>query len=1027
MWHQQLMKKIIANDSALAHVPVVQSFNATLCPAIMRQFADVPALGGDPNAQNPWDMTALADGRRTFTLEARQRFSVAYPDQSLAAHLINGVFAGYRLAGYFPQYFQWGERLWRIWTLGFVLHDYGKAVGREFSSANLPAARETCRKLGEILSFQEFFPEWMAYLDEVLFLAQNTQTVVGAVLSVRGFDLQMHPATLNPLRMLASFDDILLHVEDPREVAHAAASGRNTFVNLREKLDNLFPPGQAPVLAYHQVAEVRGLLTNVIHNAIQGVFARSDYLPYLYFANGVVYLRIGEAPPVIGKSQIAEATWRAIVKAVTAKPAIFLQRSNVGIKVASPLYEFLDSRGMAEAGRTYAAAITNGKTPERLAKYGKTAISLENLASDVRCDRLAEFLQFFKRNVIEKYYPDAQGMTEILLEQLRLTGLVSKEEAERQGGGVGYGWFYVAAVYFARNGSIQPEQVDDLLRQIASDTLSRLDAEKRFETLRVAVEDYVMRAVSFSGMADDGVAVRRALEQEFSHYLTDKAMNRWVCSLCSSPYSSEEQTETVVLFKPQQYSAKNRLGGSRVKRGICPICSLEMLLRQAHQEASNGKFQDMKAINLAVYPSYFFTPETAQLVKECVQGLRDLNLNWGAESLLATLRHASNDGSLSLDALLEYQKFLADVEDNDAPRRRRTIRPSYSTHEFNGFALFSVLPEKHDPTDTDSWILPAFYALAMPLLLNVKVVASGSFVPLYSSATELTATTVLDGPYAAIRLALQMGGAAALNDQFRVGSLRATLKRLLSFYDLHTSVFGENFDAHWGQLSAVVRDVLTDPYYVFSYYDRKKRGGAAAEKNGAKGQSSRNGADGSHEGVSPWDQRKYLDIYGSLGGAPDMGTVGDLVTSYARFYRAQSDKLSSAYSVLKPLATAIDVTVNSYPAISDDDLVETISGNINDLIERVRDRQADGWDPIITNKELGSGGERLELSRQAIHEFAALFVRQLFLRECDGDRAILRERANQLRSAARFYYLTHFTPRALSSSGGAPTSNSSND
>lgn len=154
-----------------------------------------------------------------------------------------------------------------------------------------------------------------------------------------------------------------------------------------------------------------------------------------------------------------------------------------------------------------------------------------------------------------------------------------------------------------------------------------------------------------------------------------------------------------------------------------------------------------------------------------------------------------------------------------------------------------------------------------------------------------------------------------------------------------------------------------------------------------------------------------------------MGVIGTLVESYARFYRAQSDKLASAYSVLKPLATAIDLTVNSAPNMDADDLVEVISGSMHDLMERIRDHQADGWDPVLTNRELGDGGTRLDLSRHFIHLFAETFVNELFIGECDSDRAVLRERANQLRSAARFYYLTHFTPRAMARTAESPASN----
>ncbi len=564
-----------------------------------------------------------------------------------------------------------------------------------------------------------------------------------------------------------------------------------------------------------------------------------------------------------------------------------------------------------------------------------------------------------------------------------------------------------------------PEELPALFDRLTQATLAHLRAqgaiEERNTKLRDAFMAYVARALDLDGVGSAEAQTRTLLEAEWSRYVNGKATNRATCSLCSSPFEGEEQTETVVLFKPQQYSAKNRLGGLRVKRSICPICTIEMLLRQAQQEAPSGKFQDQKAIYLALYPSYFFTPETAQLVKECVARLDDLNLNWGKESLLAMLRGAGDDGSLLIEGLLDFEHFLAD--DEEASRRRHTLRPAYSTHEFSGFALLSLLPQNYrDPTDTDAWILPAFYALALPLLLNVKTVASTSFVPLYSSASTLIPTAVLDGAHPALRLALSLDRDIATSDQVRVGRLKESLRRLLAFYDLHTDVFAENFDHHWGQLGAVVRDVITDPYSVFTYYDRKRRGGASKTKRGTKGGASANGGEPSGEGVSLWDQRKYVEIYQILGGEPNMGIVGDLVTSYAQFYRAEG---FSAYAVRKPLDISIEVTVGSWPAIDRNDLILLISGALNDLMERIRNNQADGYDPIWRNKEL-IPAERFALSQRRIGEFAQIFVDELFLRECDGDCATLRERANQLRAAARFYYLTHFVSRAAPAEQPSP-------
>src|SRR5205085_6215236 len=113
---------------------------------------------------------------------------------------------------------------------------------------------------------------------------------------------------------------------------------------------------------------------------------------------------------------------------------------------------------------------------------------------------------------------------------------------------------------------------------------------------------------------------------ELQRYIQSKTTNKVNCSLCSSPYESSVQDASVVLFSPQQYSNKSPLNRSRVLRGICPICALEMMLRQVKQGLPAKNTQEKQAINLYLYPTYFFTAETAEVVKQFSTRLQTLNL-----------------------------------------------------------------------------------------------------------------------------------------------------------------------------------------------------------------------------------------------------------------------------------------------------------------------------------------------------------------------------------------------------------------
>jgi CRISPR-associated protein Csc3 len=1005
MLHRTLLLRVVEHDAIFAQWSgreALRDFVQFLSPEILRYFADTAALGGATEATEVPAGIVLPPTVRRQNREHFGKFS----DQSLATHIFNGTFVGSRLAAFLGnEAFPWSDALWRLWMLGFVLHDYGKACGINIYGSHLDDVRSICHQLGEKLQFDAFYPEWQQQQDDIVYLAQNYQTREEAYHDTGDFALQLPARRRNEMRLLGSFADILIHIEEPRRVLTHTHGDRQTDENLQNKLRNIGTVGdRAPVFAYHQVAEVRGLLTNLIHQAVQEQFQAAGYQPYLYFAEGVVYLTANTAAVVPNLERITDAVWQRIRTIIGKPKALGFSRDGKGIKATDNLFNIFTIAEMVRRTAIYAGNMKNTFTRARLDSLG---ITDPILPADIRTDQLAEFLAFLKGSIANVVISEhAADITPFFLRLLHLEDTITVEEANQQRGGTPLGWYYVAARYISRRPELRPEQIEELFAALGTAFLEEVERLRgnaaQDNSLRTALNQYVARVLDVNGIASLATEALREFEAELARYTVGKAMNRPLCSLCSSPYESQDQSVTVVLFKPQQYSAKNKLGGSHVIRGICPICSIEMLLRQAFEEGNPGKMQDEKCVYVSLYPAYFFTPEMAQMIQTFTMRLKDLNLNRGADSLLGWLRHQRDDGTLDLAHLADFELFLN--EDQAEPIRQRTIR--YSEQELSGLTTFVLRPEESkSPTDTDAWILPAFYALALPLVLNVKAIATTSFVPLFVGARDFHETSIIDGVHPIFRQALG-------NDTFRVQKIRCTLKKLLSFYDLHTEVFADGFEAHWGQLNAVVRDVNTDPLMVFAYFDRRKRAQASGKRShGKNGDAAENGSN-QGSGIPVWDQQKFHDIYLTLGGTPDMGIIGKLVESYATFYRTRFGKLGSAYAVLKPFSLAIDTTVDSLTEMDADDLIQSIAGVINDLIERISDHNADGWDPIRTNREFGTMPERAERSRRCIHDFAQIFVKEVFLGECMGDRALLRERANVLRSAARFYYLTHFSSRS---------------
>ena len=997
MVHQELLRRAV-----IGRLPVLVDFVETLAPRLLERFSTIPALGGSGRPQSLTD-PRLPDGLSCFTKEELALFGERNPDQSLTAHILNGLFAGLRMAERLPAEKALSDVEQRLWVLGYIVHDYTKVYGIKVPAGQLDTIRQVVCCLGEDLDFDSYLPHWLDHLDDIVFLAQNTQKVDGANLNLRDYQLKTHTRRLDVLRLLASYADVLVHIKSPSEVMLRASDGRNRAANLRKTLTDLFGTGRAPRMAYHKLTDVRGLLSNLMNNGIMTELKQQGHEPYLFFPSGVVYLSDPGAEARVDPQAVANAVWQRVLEIVGDSETFGVRRAGTGFIPSSALYELTGLEGVLAAGRRKAMGITSSKAAARLygfftgesesdlkQRFGNDAEQVQKAQErlvkergvpfDVRVDQLGEFLTMVYRTV-RRNYKRAPDVRQVLLDTLSLKGQVTPAETIQQKGGTYFGWFYAASRYMQLHPGLDDFGVEDTMRDVSEHVLvwvkeNELEA-KIGKGLDKAVKEYLAAQIEVDGQKiDSNGNSRRTFVQEINRYMTAKEDRKRLCSTCSSPYEAVEQEATEVPFVNQQYSNKNPLDVSMLIRGICPVCRIELILRLVQQE---GLSEKRKPIQIYLYPTYFFTLESECVAKSFLMEMADLNL--------FALRHYLRAEGFSLEAFLNFDGFLS-----AGSRRRRGVRtPKYQEGEPAGLVFGSLTPLGRKPTDTDAWIIPALLAVGLPLLLDVKAVVTPSFVPLYRSGADFRETAILDSPHA---FTSHTWG----RDRFRVDELEEALLKLLELYDLHLDVFAEGYDPHWAQINAVVKDIATDPYHVFSYYERKERSRRARRRKDKKG-----GRQLTFNGISNQDVERYLEIYHSLGGETDMGIIGKLVDAYATFYRAQ--KLDSAYGVLRPLGSAMDVIVKSDPRTQRGDLILLVAGAVNDDIDRVRGDQAEGWIPLKTEEP---EQRWFPLLRQKIEGFSQLCVDDLFYSYCQGDRAVLRERLNRLRSAARFYYLQNY-------------------
>lgn len=314
------------------------------------------------------------------------------------------------------------------------------------------------------------------------------------------------------------------------------------------------------------------------------------------------------------------------------------------------------------------------------------------------------------------------------------------------------------------------------------------------------------------------------------------------------------------------------------------------------------------------------------------------------------------------------------------------------------FFFMAIPPEvkyengKAKTIDTESWVMPAWLAFALPLVLDVKVVASESPVPPFISGADFERTTILDGEHQAIASLVKQQKDGTRLDAILPQEKQRTfspLNALSAAYCIHLEVNRKkDGDPDWGKLAALARDLETSPLYIFHYLSKLVR-------------------------KLDWDTapinkiKLYMSFYYCFDPqGKEMNQLRELTRLYRNFYRAKS-QYAKPNAVLKPIDEAAEVILKIDKALVPDpqSLINVVAARIAKLMTNVRRKTAEGK-PTLT---LVEGKWKLALSveeeRQAIYDFAQFFVKELFEKTFKGDRARLAgTQLNLIRDTCDYLY-----------------------
>jgi CRISPR-associated protein Csc3 len=1041
----RLFKEVIKETSGNDSDRLLENLAENVLPNLIKQLVGATAKGGQ-----------FTEDRRAQGKNVER----SKDDQSFTSHLLNGLFPTYRILKKLKTQVQdtnpvrrnCDETTVALYMTSYILHDFDKFPDYskwlndqddKFQNRNWrekPANKSEAPNFGrgyvaqKILDFGLNYllgDKWESHIDDIVWLSNNAGVKYDANLGLesRGLQPKLDGRIRGTVANLVRLSDLFASVvKYPSDIINNKNKADDKKETLAEILDNI--SNYQLKFSYHSLSDNRGVLTNILNNALMEAHPSEFYTPLLYLPDGVVYLATADAPAI--KTDNIPQQVITKIKSFCADKLKLKQtgfgRDGKGFKFAEYYWLFFDTVQLMEVSINAACRlIPSTKTPsskkrsDSLVAFQKVGDLPENMnvefVDDYRIDRLAEFGDILCRGIWnawrdrfnnwQKQQPKANrknppnlDLTQKLAEYLGLSDEISALKAIqslKKTGGVPLDWYYLAAKYFQQNLGLDEAKIREKMAAMVNYAASLI--QPIIEEFLIPdgwndLRTYVSQVICLP----TGAVVAPEADSflvELTRYNAAKITGRGrenVCAMSSSSFTVTEQMESATLFAPQVYSNRQILFNAQAaKRQICSIWSIEIMLRQIlmnQTNATGGDFEGRKYRYLYLYPTYFFTPETNKFLQKAYTWIARTRFDADIRRhLIAEEQGAQFDikNYQQVDSLL--------IQENLQPEDDRTFKLSYPPNQPLTF-FFLALPPGKDATDTESWVMPAWLALALPLILDVKTVVSESPVPPFISGADFEKTALLDGEHQAIRSLIK-------EDEYRLDSILprpsnqpqfSPLNALSAAYCIHLEVNRKkDGNPDWGKLAALARDLETNPLYVFHYLNKWLR------------------KQDKIDSVPIAKVRLYRDFYYYFEPEGDnMTKLGELTKLYRSFYRAKSKgKPPKANAILKPIDEAADVILKFNKDLADDtqSITELVAAKIASLMKKVRRKEAEGKPTFIFVDGKWKTALTLEEERKAVYEFAEYFVKEIFEGSFKSDRARLAgTQLNLIRDTCDYLY-----------------------
>lgn len=698
----------------------------------------------------------------------------------------------------------------RVLFTAITVHDINKMRTEPKSFSRL-AIEPVIRELIDDIGFDMFFPEWQKYLADIEALIRDHSghyAVGGDSLIVKS----------DPTRLGRSRIDALVHLLraiDVIDLSHSIAERKHKNAFLGHLNSYLNASGSPRQMEWHthQLVEQRGILTNVVHNAIlDALSARFSLVPVLLYSDGAAYLadQNGDIQPDAGwLGMRVNAQINAIV---AGKPDELIDfKPNTGYKIKDEAFSLgvpFDRLWLAIRNQVSRRKFTP-EAYDTTARKG--AIKNIRRQQEKQPDFGADWLARLEDPAPVVHGRDEQFRVAELARAYRLfldnhaSPLIRDDP-----------WHYVYKLldlpqeqwdFYDRFNSASHRHLvlagditlseDTAFERILADAEQLLSSTDFTSTSTSALWEEYVRLY----MLVDGRPLRSDNWSEpLAHYVANQHRQ---CVYCSGPFATSEWMSADVRdgIKVQQFSYRMEGGGSREpKKNICDVCKTQFLLEKLNYPPVRNE----KILYLHLFPYSFYPAPFTDALRNTLNQLR------GSDFAVHALNMDTGDAVEGLAAGIGKPPVFRAKTQQDKPQPYGIYVPLFS-ETMSGHVIFPI--NAPGANDTERYLFAFWFAVVLQQHFGVRVLLSESAIPPFDA--DAMPDLFLDN------IPLGCSGLLPRSD-YRVfdGELRTpgmlqelwgTVERLFA---LDRLIFGEDVKL------AVTRAMLSGPLSVFHTMDR---------------------------------------------------------------------------------------------------------------------------------------------------------------------------------------------------------------